>query len=60
MAINNLKGRLPMRITPYFASLIYRTGYSHPLRRNVIPVVEELYRIKMNNQILYTKKLFLL
>jgi lysine 2,3-aminomutase len=42
MAINNLKGRLPMRITPYFASLIYDTGYSHPLRRNVIPVVEEL------------------
>ncbi|HPI68902.1 MAG TPA: KamA family radical SAM protein [Bacteroidales bacterium] len=42
MAINNLKGRLPMRITPYFASLIYRTGYAHPLRRNVIPVVEEL------------------
>ena len=23
MAINNLKGRLPLRITPYFASLIY-------------------------------------
>jgi len=42
MAINNLKGRLPMRITPYFASLIYNTGYSNPLRRNVIPVVEEL------------------
>lgn len=42
MAINNLKGRLPMRITPYFASLIYDTGFSHPLRRNVIPVVEEL------------------
>ena len=42
MAINNLKGRLPMRITPYFASLIYDTGYSNPLRRNVIPVVEEL------------------
>jgi lysine 2,3-aminomutase len=42
MAINNLKGRLPMRITPYFASLIYETSYSHPLRRNVIPVVEEL------------------
>ena len=42
MAINNLKGRLPMRITPYFASLICNTGYSHPLRRNVIPVVEEL------------------
>jgi lysine 2,3-aminomutase len=42
MAINNLKGRLPMRITPYFASLIYNTAFSHPLRRNVIPVVEEL------------------
>jgi len=42
MAILNLKGRLPLRITPYFASLIYNTKYSHPLRRNVIPVVEEL------------------
>jgi lysine 2,3-aminomutase len=42
MAINNLKGRLPLRITPYFASLIYNTKYSDPLRRNVIPVVEEL------------------
>jgi lysine 2,3-aminomutase len=42
LAINNLKGRLPLRITPYFASLIYKCGYSHPLRRNVIPVVEEL------------------
>lgn len=42
MAINNLKGRLPLRITPYFASLIYNTKSSHPLRRNVVPVVEEL------------------
>jgi len=42
MAINNLKGRLPLRITPYFASLIYDTMSSHPLRRNVVPVVEEL------------------
>jgi lysine 2,3-aminomutase len=42
MAINNLKGRLPLRITPYFASLIYDSKSSHPLRRNVIPVVEEL------------------
>ncbi|MFZ2339810.1 MAG: KamA family radical SAM protein [Bacteroidales bacterium] len=42
MAINNLKGRLPLRITPYFASLIYDTKSSHPLRRNVVPVVEEL------------------
>lgn len=42
MAITNLKGRLPLRITPYFASLIYDTKFSHPLRRNVIPAVEEL------------------
>jgi len=42
MAINNLKGRLPLRITPYFASLIYDSKPGHPLRRNVIPVVEEL------------------
>jgi lysine 2,3-aminomutase len=46
MAINNLKGRLPLRITPYFASLIYNTKTSHPLRRNVIPVVEELIESK--------------
>ncbi len=31
MAINNLKGRLPLRITPYFASLIYETNIQHPL-----------------------------
>jgi len=42
LAINNLKGRLPLRITPYFASLIWNTNSSHPLRRNVVPVVEEL------------------
>ncbi|MDO9581251.1 MAG: KamA family radical SAM protein [Bacteroidales bacterium] len=42
MAINNLKGRLPLRITPYFASLIYKSKYSDPLRRNVVPAVEEL------------------
>lgn len=41
-AIRELKGRLPMRITPYFASLIYNSKQSDPLRRNVIPVVEEL------------------
>jgi len=42
MAINNLKGLLPLRVSPYFASLIYDTKPSHPLRRNVVPVVEEL------------------
>ncbi len=43
LAINNLKGRLPLRITPYFASLIYNSKPSDPLRRNVVPVVEELF-----------------
>ncbi len=42
MALNNLKGRLPLRITPYYASLIYKTKPSNPLRRIVVPVVEEL------------------
>jgi lysine 2,3-aminomutase len=42
LAVNNLKGRLPLRITPYFASLIYDSNFSNPLRRNVIPVIEEL------------------
>ncbi len=41
-ALNNLVGRLPLRITPYFASLIYDKGPGDPLRRNVVPVVEEL------------------
>ena len=43
-AINNLKGRLPLRITPYFASLIYNSNFSDPLRRNVIPVDDELFQ----------------
>ena len=42
VAINNLSGRLPLKITPYFASLIYDSDFSNPLRRNVIPVVDEL------------------
>jgi len=42
MALNNLRSRLPLRITPYFTSMIYNTKPSHPLRRNVVPVVEEL------------------
>ena len=45
MAINNLKGRLPLKITPYFASLIYNSKFSDPLRRNVVPVVEELLQL---------------
>jgi lysine 2,3-aminomutase len=46
LAINNLKGRLPLRITPYFASLIYDSKPSDPMRRNVVPVIEELLETK--------------
>ncbi|HOK24924.1 MAG TPA: KamA family radical SAM protein [Bacteroidales bacterium] len=45
MAIKHLKGRLPLRITPYFASLIHNTKPGNPLRRIVIPVVEELIQL---------------
>ncbi len=44
LSINNLKDRLPMRITPYFASLIYDSRPGDPLRRNVIPVIDELFQ----------------
>jgi L-lysine 2,3-aminomutase len=43
MAINNLEGRLPLRITPFFASLIYKSKYSDPMRRNVIPAFERAF-----------------
>jgi lysine 2,3-aminomutase len=43
-ALKNLANSLPLRITPYFASLIYDRGPGDPLRRNVIPVVEELFQ----------------
>lgn len=58
MAINNLKGRLPLRITPYFASLIYDTKPSNPLRRNVIPVVEELIETRSEQLDPLHEKLF--
>ena len=45
MAIKHLKGRLPLRITPYFASLIYDSKPGNPLRRIVVPVVEELIQM---------------
>lgn len=33
---------LPMRITPYYASLLDKCNSLHPLRRTVIPVIDEL------------------
>jgi lysine 2,3-aminomutase len=41
-AINKLKNRLPLRISPHFASLIYDSAPGDPLRRTVIPSGDEL------------------
>jgi len=41
-AINSLKNRLPLRISPHYASLIYDTEPGDPLRRTVIPSGHEL------------------
>lgn len=40
--LNRLKGRLPLRITPYYLSLIYDSGPWSPLRRTMIPTSDEL------------------
>jgi lysine 2,3-aminomutase len=41
-ALNKLKNRLPLRITPYFLSLIYDSEPGSPLRRTMIPASAEL------------------
>ncbi len=41
-AINRLRNRLPLRISPHFASLIYDSEPGDPLRRTVIPSGGEL------------------
>ena len=40
--INRLKNRLPLRITPYYLSLIYDSRPGTPLRRTMIPTGSEL------------------
>jgi len=40
--LNRLKGRLPLRITPYYLSLIYDSEPWTPLRRTMIPTSDEL------------------
>jgi lysine 2,3-aminomutase len=40
--LDRLKNRLPLRITPYFMSLIYNSAPGSPLRRTMIPTGEEL------------------
>ena len=41
-AFLNHKDKLPVAITPYYASLLDTTDSSHPLRKAVIPVVREV------------------
>ncbi len=40
--LNRLKGRLPLRITPYYLSLIHDSEPWSPLRRTMIPTSDEL------------------
>ncbi len=41
-ALARLKGRLPLRITPWYLSLMTGRGAGHPLRRMMVPTLEEL------------------
>ena len=41
-ALLNLQGRLPLRITPYYLSLIVQGGENNPIRRMMVPSSEEL------------------
>jgi lysine 2,3-aminomutase len=40
--LHRLKNRLPLRVTPYFMSLIYDAGPDTPLRRTMIPTSGEM------------------
>jgi lysine 2,3-aminomutase len=40
--LHGLKNRLPLRITPYYLSLIYDSEPGSPLRRTMIPTSDEL------------------
>jgi lysine 2,3-aminomutase len=40
-AISGLRGKIPLAITPYFASLLERDDSNQPLRRTVVPVTAE-------------------
>ena len=43
-AIERIGGRLPVGITPYYASLMQRFDAADPIRRSMIPVAGELVR----------------
>ncbi|MBI4633143.1 MAG: KamA family radical SAM protein [Deltaproteobacteria bacterium] len=39
-------GKIPLSITPYYASLLTGNDCSRPLRRTVVPVVDECFRME--------------
>ncbi len=41
-ALTNLQGRLPLRITPYYLSLLVEGGKENPIRKMVVPTLGEL------------------
>ena len=43
-ALDKVVGRLPLGITPYYASLFAEAGPDHPLRKTMIPRMAELER----------------
>ncbi|MBF0117855.1 MAG: KamA family radical SAM protein [Desulfobacterales bacterium] len=44
-AINFLNAKLPIGITPYYMSLIDHVNSSQPLRRTVIPTIDEFFKM---------------
>jgi lysine 2,3-aminomutase len=40
-----LKAKLPLGITPYYAALLLDTAPEHPLRRSVVPTVHEFFQV---------------
>jgi lysine 2,3-aminomutase len=44
-ALAGLESRLPLAITPYFLSLLAGRGEQYPLRRTVVPTIDEFVRM---------------
>ncbi len=42
---DGLKTKLPLGITPYYASLLFDSTPDHPIRRTVVPTVHEFFRV---------------
>jgi lysine 2,3-aminomutase len=44
-AVEGLATQLPLAITPYFLSLLVENGANYPLRRTVVPTINEIVRM---------------